>query len=79
MIKLADPALTKLPRFLSHDGGQSHCFGTIQKAFTSLDTEIRLLANPCSPDFMPLAGDIEDHANNTTLVVQKAAPQSPAT
>lgn len=71
MIKLADPALTKLPRFLSHDGGQSHCFGTIQKAFTSLDTEIRLLANPCSPDFMPLAGDIEDHANNTTLVVQK--------
>lgn len=71
MIKLADPALTKLPRFLSHDGGESHCFGTIQKTFTSLDAEIRLLANPCSPDFMALAGDIEDHANNTTLVVQK--------
>lgn len=71
MIKLDDPALTRLPRFLSHDGGRSHCFGTIQKAFTSLDTEIRLLANPCSPDFMPLAGGIEDHANNTTLAVQK--------
>lgn len=70
-IKLSDPSLTGLPRFLSHDGGESHCFGAFQKAFTSLDTEIRLLSNPCSADYMALAGDIEDHANNTPLVVQK--------
>ena len=36
-----------------------------------MDTEIRLLANPCSVDYMALAGAIEDHANNTPLVVQK--------
>ena len=71
MIKLANPELTKLARFLSHDGGESHCFGAFQKSFTYMDTEIRHLANPCSPDFMAVAGAIEDHANNTPLAVQK--------
>lgn len=70
-IKLADPGLTRLSRFLSHDGGESHCFGAFQKVFTSLDTEIRHLSNPCSGDYMAVAGDIEDHANNTPFVMQK--------
>lgn len=70
MLRLVNPELTKLPRFLSHDGGQSHCFGTIQKCFASLDTEIRHLSNPCSVDYLSLSGSIEDHANNTPLVVQ---------
>ncbi len=70
-IKLADPEMTHLSRFLGHDGGESHCFGAFQKVFTSLDTEIRLLSNPCSGDYMAVAGDIEDHANNTPLIVQK--------
>ena len=70
-IKLSDPNLTRLSRFLSHDGGESHCFGAFQKVFTSLDTEIRHLSNPCSADYMVVAGDIEDHANNTPYVVQK--------
>jgi len=70
-IKLADPAFTRLARFLSPDGGESHCFGAFQKDFVSLDAEIRLLSNPCSADFMAVAGDIEDHANNTPIAVQK--------
>jgi len=70
MLRLANPELTKLPRFLSHDGGESHCFGTIQKCFGSLDTEIRHLSNPCSVDYLSLSGSIEDHSNNTPLVVQ---------
>lgn len=70
-IKLADPGLTGLSRFLSHDGGESHCFGAFQKVFASLDTEIRLLSSPCSGDYMSVAGDIEDHANNTPLVIRK--------
>ena len=71
MIKLCNPEITKLSRFLSHDGGDSHCFGAFQKTYTMLDTEIRFLSNPCSADYMALAGAIEDHANNTPLVVQK--------
>ncbi len=70
MLRLANPELTKLPRFLSHDGGESHCFGAIQKCFASLDTEIRHLSNPCSVDYLSLAGSIEDHSNNTPLVVR---------
>ncbi|MEG2183113.1 MAG: aromatic amino acid ammonia-lyase [Cloacibacillus sp.] len=70
MIRLANPVLTKLPRFLSHDGGESHCFGTFQKTFASLDTEIRHLSNPCSVDYLSLSGSIEDHANNISIVAQ---------
>ena len=69
MLRLDNPEITHLPRFLSHDGGDSHCFGTIQKCFASLDTEIRHLSNPCSVDYLSLSGSIEDHANNTPLVV----------
>ncbi|HQA55093.1 MAG TPA: aromatic amino acid ammonia-lyase [Synergistaceae bacterium] len=71
MLKLCDPEMTGLSRFLSHDGGDSHCFGAFQKSYALMDTEIRHLSNPCSADFMSLAGEIEDHANNTPLVVQK--------
>lgn len=71
MIKICDPDLTGLTRFLSHDNGRSHCFGTIQKTYTLLDTEIRHLSNPCSVDYIAVAGEIEDHANNTPYIVQK--------
>lgn len=70
-IKLANPELTGLRRFLAPDDSDNHAFGAFQKAFTSLDTEIRLLSNPCSADYMAVAGAIEDHASNTPLVVQK--------
>ena len=71
MLKLCNPVLTGLARFLSHDDGDSHCFGAFQKSYSLMDTEIRHLSNPCSADFMSLAGGIEDHANNTPFVVQK--------
>lgn len=71
MLKMCNPVLTGLSRFLSHDGGESHCFGAFQKPYSLMDTEIRNLSNPSSADFMSLAGGIEDHANNTPFVVQK--------
>lgn len=69
-IKLSTPDFTKLPRFLS-PADNVICYGTIQKAFTSLDAEIRHLSNPSTSDFFSVAGDIEDHANNSPYVVQK--------
>ncbi|MDR1731030.1 MAG: aromatic amino acid ammonia-lyase [Synergistaceae bacterium] len=72
MIKLGTPAFTKLPRFLSPDEeAHVHAFGTIQKTYTLLDTEIRHLSNPSTVDFMAVAGEIEDHANNMPHVVQR--------
>lgn len=70
-IKLADPSFTKLSRFLTPSEGNVIAYGTIQKCFTSLDTENRMLANPSSMDYFSVAGNIEDHANNSPLVVDK--------
>ena len=70
-IKLSNPALTKLPRFLTPDEARIHAFGTLQKTYTLLDTEIRHLSNPSSVDYMAVSGEIEDHANNLPHVVQR--------
>lgn len=72
MIHLADPNLTGLTRFLA---GNDHAiaFGTIQKAFTALDSENRSLANPVSMDSIPLAGGIEDHSTNAPFVIDRFA------
>ncbi len=70
IIKLANPAFTKLSRFLAPSDNVL-AFATIQKTFTALDTEIRHLSNPAISDFFALAGDMEDHANNAPYIVQK--------
>ena len=70
-MKLADPSFTKLTRFLTPAEGDVIAYGTIQKCFTSLDTENRMLANPSSMDYFSVAGNIEDHANSSPLVVDK--------
>lgn len=72
MIHLGNPEFTGLSRFLSSDE-RYISFGTIQKAFIELDTEIRSLANPVSVDSFPVAGTIEDHATNAPFVVRRVA------
>ncbi len=70
IIKLGNPTFTRLSRFLA-PADNVLGFATIQKTFTALDTEIRHLSNPAVSDFFSLAGDIEDHANNTPYIIQK--------
>ena len=70
IIKLGDERFTKLSRFLAPDP-QTIAFGTIQKIFVSLDTEIRTLSTPLSADYFPVAGDIEDHATNAPLILHR--------
>lgn len=71
IIKLANPAFTGLSRFLSPDEGVVQAYQTIQKNFTALDAEIRHLANPSTLDFVAVAGEIEDHANNTVQIMKR--------
>ena len=71
LIHLADPAFTGLSRFLTPEDVKVIAYGTIQKVFTALDAENRMLANPSSMDHMPVAGNIEDHASNLPLAVDK--------
>lgn len=72
LIHIADPAFTGLSRFLTPEDVKTIAYGTIQKVFTSLDAENRMLANPSSMDFMAVAGSIEDHASNLPLACSKA-------
>ncbi|NIK77049.1 histidine ammonia-lyase [Paenibacillus castaneae] len=71
-LKLGTPAFTGLERFLAPNA-ETIAFGTLQKTYTSIDAEIRLLSNPVSADYFSIAGDMEDHANNTPLVIRKTA------
>ncbi|PIE53898.1 MAG: phenylalanine ammonia-lyase [Dethiosulfovibrio peptidovorans] len=70
-IRLSNPVLTKLPRFLTPEETHVHAFGALQKSFTLLDTEIRHLSNPSTADFFSLAGGMEDHASNLPHVAQR--------
>ncbi|MEQ9370375.1 MAG: aromatic amino acid ammonia-lyase [Coleofasciculus chthonoplastes F3-SA18-01] len=71
-IKLGTDHFTHLSRFLSPDDN-SIAFGTIQKSYTSLCTEVRSLSQPVSVDYFSVAGEIEDHATNAPFVVQRVA------
>jgi len=70
-IKLSNPSFTGLSRFLTPNEGVVQAYQTIQKNFTALDSEIRQLANPSTLDFYSVAGDIEDHANNTVQIIKR--------
>ncbi len=72
-LNLASPSFTGLSRFLSPNEGEVQAYQTIQKNFTAHDAAIRHLANPSTLDFAPVAGGIEDHANNTVQIVQRIA------
>lgn len=67
LLRLGDPGFTKLNRFLTPDEGGVIAYGTIQKTFSYLDAENRMYANPCSLDFLSMAGHIEDLATNSTM------------
>lgn len=70
LMRLSDERFTHLSRFLSPNP-QTIAFGTIQKTFMALDTEIKSLSLPVSADFFPVAGEIEDVATNSPLVLHR--------
>lgn len=67
LLRIGDPSFTGLNRFLTPEEGAVIAYGTIQKTFSCLDAENRMYANPCSLDFLSMAGHIEDLATNATM------------
>lgn len=67
ILRIGDPGFTKLNRFLTPLEGSVIAYGTIQKTVSVLDTENRMYANPCSLDFLSMAGHIEDTASNAPV------------
>jgi histidine ammonia-lyase len=71
-LKLMSPRFSELPRFLTPLGQTRTGFATVQKTLSSLEMEIRHLANPCSLAPLPVADGQEDVAQMAALAVDKA-------
>ena len=69
IIRLANPVITGLPRFLAPDKVLG--FATLQKTITAQSAKIRHLSNPASADTFSMAGAIEDKGTNAPYVVQR--------
>lgn len=67
ILRLAEPEVTHLNRFLAAPDNKGHAFGAIQKAFVAVNSENRTLAMPVSLDSVAVAGNIEDRATHSQL------------
>ncbi|WP_323121223.1 HAL/PAL/TAL family ammonia-lyase [Burkholderia alba] len=74
VVKLNDPHLTGLSRFLGTDQ-TVHAFGAMEKPPTALAMANKALAMPVSLDYLPVAGGIEDIATNAPEVVERVQQQ----
>jgi histidine ammonia-lyase len=74
-MKLMNPALSGLPKYLSPKGGVSVGLNALQKTLAALYGEIRLKAAPASLDALLVSETVEDHAPQTPLAIRKLAEQ----
>lgn len=74
IIKLNDPHMTGLSRFLGTDQ-PVHAFGAMENPPVARALEHKELATPISMDYPPVAGDIEDIATNAPRVVERVQQQ----
>jgi histidine ammonia-lyase len=75
VIKLQNPTLSGLPKYLSPVGGASVGFNALQKTAAALHAEIRLKATPASLDAVVVSDTVEDHATHALLCVRKLDEQ----
>jgi histidine ammonia-lyase len=75
VIKLMNPLLSALPKYLSPVGGASVGFNALQKTAAALHAEIRLKAAPASLDAIVVSDTVEDHATHAMLCVRKLGEQ----
>ncbi|MBY2991152.1 histidine ammonia-lyase [Rhizobium leguminosarum] len=72
-VQLTGSGRNGLPRYLSPVGGASAGFVPMQKVVAALTAAIRHKANPVMLDFLAVSEGVEDHATQSSLVVQKLA------
>ncbi|MDP1702203.1 MAG: aromatic amino acid ammonia-lyase [Aestuariivirga sp.] len=76
ILKLMNPHLSGLPKYLSPVGGASAGLLPLQKTTASLLAEIRLHAQPASLDAISVSEMVEDVAPQTPLAARKLATQT---
>jgi len=70
IIRISDPSLTKLSRFLAAPTNNGHSFGAIEKTFTYSNIRIKNLALPQSYHTIVVAGNIEDTGSMSTISIK---------
>jgi len=75
IVKLMQPELTQLQRYLSPIGGASAGLVSMQKTAVALYGEIRRHANPACLDQFAVSETVEDHSSQAPLVYAKLADQ----
>ena len=75
VLKLMNPQLSGLPKYLSPVGGASSGLLPLQKTVAALLAEIRLHAQPASLDALAVSEMVEDVAPQTPLAARKLATQ----
>jgi histidine ammonia-lyase len=75
ILKLMNPHLSGLPKYLSAVGGASAGLLPLQKTVASLLAEIRLHAQPASLDSIAVSEMVEDVAPQTPLAARKLTTQ----
>jgi histidine ammonia-lyase len=75
ILKLMNPQLSGLPKYLSPVGGASAGLLPLQKTVAALLAEIRLHAQPASLDAISVSEMVEDVAPQTPLAARKLATQ----
>lgn len=75
VLKLMNPQLSGLPKYLSPVGGAASGLLPLQKTVAALLAEIRLHAQPASLDALAVSEMVEDVAPQTPLAARKLATQ----
>lgn len=70
--KLTNPSMSKLPAFVTKDGGLNSGFMIPHVAAASLVSENKVLCHPASIDSIPTSADKEDHVSMGPICARKA-------
>jgi len=70
--RLVNGALSRLPRFLTTDGGLNSGYMIAQYTAASIVSENKVLAHPASVDSIPTSANQEDHNSMGSIAAQKA-------
>ena len=71
---LVDPAVSRLPAFLTPDAGLNSGFMIVHVTAAALASENKSLAHPASVDSLPTSANQEDHVSMATFAARRLGP-----
>ncbi|MEN9775097.1 MAG: hypothetical protein RL322_2167 [Pseudomonadota bacterium] len=73
---LIDPAVSRLPAFLTRDPGLNSGFMIVHVTAAALASENKSMAHPASVDSLPTSANQEDHVSMATFAARRLSPMN---